>query len=134
AADERGSAVARVAALAAVIAAVVLVGIVLFGGSGSYKVYAYFDTAGQLVKGNVVQVGGHVAGKITDIELTNSSQAKVTMEVDDDVAPLHEGTQATIRQGSLSGIANRYVSLQPGPNNAAKIGDGGKIGADQTTS
>jgi phospholipid/cholesterol/gamma-HCH transport system substrate-binding protein len=126
--------VARVVALAAVISAVVLVGFVLFGNSGTYTVSAYFDTAGQLVKGNTVQVGGRVVGSITDITLTNSSEAKVTMTVNDDIAPLHEGTQATIRQGSLSGIANRYVSLQPGPNNAPKISDGGQITADKTTS
>ena len=55
------------------------------------------------------------------------------MEVDDDVAPLHEGTTATIRASSLSGIANRYVSLKPGPNSSAKIADGGHIGADETS-
>ena len=42
------------------------------------------------------------------------------MEVDEPVAPLHEGTTATIRATSLSGIANRYVSLNPGPNNAER--------------
>ena len=54
------------------------------------------------------------------------------MEVDEDLAPLHEGTTATIRATSLSGIANRYVSLKPGPNNADEIDDGGEIGADET--
>ena len=49
------------------------------------------------------------------------------------MAPLHEGTTATIRATSLSGIANRYVSLKPGPNNADEIADGGQIGADETS-
>ncbi len=124
---------ARVAALAGVIAAVVLVAFILFGG-GTYQVSAYFQNAGQLVKGNQVQVGGHVIGEITDVELTDSSQAKVTMRLDDDeLTPLHSGTTATIRATSLSGIANRYVSLQPGPNNAGEIPDGGRISADDTS-
>ena len=52
--------------------------------------------------------------------------------MDEDVAPLHEGTTATIRSTSLSGIANRYVSITPGPNNGREIDDGGQIGADET--
>ena len=57
----------------------------------------------------------------------------VTLEVTDgDLTPLHEGTTATIRATSLSGIANRYVSLQPGPNDASEIDDGGLIDADDT--
>jgi phospholipid/cholesterol/gamma-HCH transport system substrate-binding protein len=57
----------------------------------------------------------------------------VTMEIEDGLAPLRRGTRATIRATSLSGIANRYVSLHPGPNNASEIPDGGTIGADDTS-
>ena len=59
------SAIGRVAAVGAVIAAIVLVGLILFGGAGvgGYKVKARFLNAGQLVKGNPVQVGG-VAGRL----------------------------------------------------------------------
>ena len=42
------------------------------------------------------------------------------MTVEEELAPLHEGTTATIRATSLSGIANRYVSLEPGPNDARR--------------
>jgi len=56
------------------------------------------------------------------------------MEVGDEVAPLHEGTTATIRATSLSGITSRYISLKPGPNNGDKLEDGGRIGADETSS
>jgi phospholipid/cholesterol/gamma-HCH transport system substrate-binding protein len=126
--------VARILATAALIAAVALVALALFGGGDAYKVKATFVNAGQLVKGNEVRVGGQPIGKITEIELDDSANAVVTMEVEDVVAPLHEGTTATIRATSLSGIANRYVSLKPGPNNAERIDDGGRIGTDSTTS
>ena len=125
---------ARILATAALIAAVALVALALFGGGDAYKVEATFVNAGQLVKGNEVRVGGQPIGKITDIELDDRANAVVTMEVEDEVAPLHEGTTATIRATSLSGIANRYVSLKPGPNNAERIEDGGRIGTDSTTS
>jgi len=105
----------------------------MFGGSGSYRVKAVFDNAGQLVAGNQVRVGGQPVGKIADVELDDRANAVVTLEVDDDVAPLHRGTTATIRASSLSGIANRYVSLKPGPNSNDKIEDGGQIGSDETS-
>ena len=124
---------ARILATAALIAAVALVALAMFGGSGSYRVKAVFVNAGQLVPGNQVRVGGQPVGKISDVELDDQANAVVTMEVNDDVAPLHEGTTATIRASSLSGIANRYVSLKPGPNSSRKIDDGGHIGADETS-
>jgi phospholipid/cholesterol/gamma-HCH transport system substrate-binding protein len=124
--------VARILATAALIAAVALAALAMFGGGDSYRVEAVFDNAGQLVPGNEVRVGGQPIGSIADIELDNSANAVVTMEVSDDFAPLHEGTTATIRATSLSGIANRYVSLKPGPDSAERIEDGGRIGADST--
>ena len=48
--------------------------------------------------------------------------------------PLHEGTEAVIRATSLSGVANRYVSLTLGPDNAPQLPtDGVAIDIDQTT-
>src|SRR5215208_1679828 len=131
--SERGSTVARILATAALIAAVALIALAMFGGGDSYRVKAVFDNAGQLVPGNEVRVGGQPIGTISDIELDGSANALVTMEIGDAVAPLHEGTTATIRATSLSGIANRYISLKPGPNSADRIDDGGRIGADATT-
>ena len=125
---------ARILATAALIAAVALVALAMFGGGDSYRVKAVFDNAGQLVAGNQIRVGGQSVGTISDIELDDSANAVVTMDIGDAVAPLHEGTTATIRATSLSGITSRYISLKPGPNNAAKIDDGGRIGADQTSS
>jgi phospholipid/cholesterol/gamma-HCH transport system substrate-binding protein len=115
-----------------VLAAVAIALLAIFGGGDSYKVQAVFQNAGQLVPGNEVRVGGAPIGSITDIALNNRAQAVITMEVGDDFAPLHEGSQATIRATSLSGIANRYISLNPGPNDADEIEDGGVIDADDT--
>ena len=66
------SGVGRVAALGAVIAAVTLVAIVLFGsGSGGYEVTAKFINAGQIVKGNPVQTGGTPVGTVTAVSYTH---------------------------------------------------------------
>ncbi len=124
---------ARILALAALIAAVALAALAMFGGGDEYKVKAVFQNAGQLVPGNEVRVGGQPIGSISDIELDNRADAIVTMDIGDAVAPLHEGTTATIRATSLSGITSRYISLKPGPNNADELEDGGQIGADETS-
>ena len=107
-----------------------LAAILMFGGSSSYEVTAAFDNAGQLVKGNQVMVGGRPVGKVSSIELGDDGRADIRFSVDGDFAPLHRGTKATIRVNSLSGIANRYISISPGRNDAAEIDDGGHIDGD----
>ena len=58
------SGVGRVAALGAVVAAVALVAIVLFGGvSSGYEVKATFINGGQLVKGNPSRAAGSRSGR-----------------------------------------------------------------------
>jgi phospholipid/cholesterol/gamma-HCH transport system substrate-binding protein len=129
------SGVGRIAAVAAVVAAAVLVGFLIFGGSGGYTVKAYFINGNQLVKGNLVELDGTPIGSVTDLGLTPNGQAVVTLEINAEYTPLHNGVKATIRQASQSGIANRYVDLQmPGANSAGPaIPDGGEISADNTT-
>ncbi len=126
----RQSGVARLAGLAGLIVAVALVSLLMFGGGSSYQVKAVFENGGQLVKGNQVRVGGRPVGTIDGIELNERAQAEVEMTIEEDLAPLHQGTTATIRASSLSGIANRYVSLDPGPNDAPEIEEGGVLAAD----
>jgi phospholipid/cholesterol/gamma-HCH transport system substrate-binding protein len=127
------SGIGRVAALGAVIAAVALVALLLFGGgTGGYKVKARFLNAGQLVNGNPVQVGGVPVGSVKDIKIADNGQAEITLEIDEDHSPLRRGTLAAIRQFSQSGIANRYVDLTMPPNGSEEIPDGGTIDSDNT--
>ncbi len=121
-------------ALAALVAALAAVVAITFGpGSNTYVVNAQFHDAGQLVNGGLVQVGGRKVGKITAIRLTRNGLAEVEMTLDDDNArPLHRGTRATIRTAGLSGVANRFVELTPGPPSTAEIPDGGVLPPEQT--
>jgi phospholipid/cholesterol/gamma-HCH transport system substrate-binding protein len=111
---------------------VVVVALLMFGGGNGYTVTAVFPNAGQLVKGNNVEVAGRPIGKVKSIELDENAQARVKLSVGSGFDPLHQGTTAVVRASSLSGIANRYIELQPGPNSSPKIEDGGLIGADKT--
>jgi phospholipid/cholesterol/gamma-HCH transport system substrate-binding protein len=126
--------IARGAVLGALIAVVAVVAILVLSGGGGAEYKLIFQNAGQLVKGDDVQIGGRRVGGVKDILLTDDNQAEVVVKVDEPYAPLHRGTTATIRLTSLSGVANRYIALAPGPNNAPKIPDGGQLGVEQTTS
>lgn len=111
----------------------VVVAILLLAGGSKHEYTLVFQSAGQLVKDNDVQIGGRRIGRVADIKLSSNNLAEVRIQVDEPYAPLHQGTTATIRSGSLSGVANRYISLAPGPNSAAKIDDGATLGLDKTT-
>src|SRR4051794_14529013 len=128
--EGRGPVVGAVAG-AAVLVAIVLV--VLLAGGSSYTVHARFTNASQIVKGNAVKVSGESVGSVGDIRLTDDGQADVTLNIDaDGFHPLRRGTRAIVRQTSLSGVANRYVDLQLGGANGAKIADGGDLPTDST--
>ncbi len=108
-----------------------LVLVVLFGGSSGHTYHLLFQNGGQLVSGNQVLVAGQPIGGVDSVSLTKDAQAEVTISVDE---TLHEGTSAVIRATSLSGIANRYVSVTPGPDNAAELEDGATLTGEHTTS
>jgi phospholipid/cholesterol/gamma-HCH transport system substrate-binding protein len=112
------------------LALVVLVVLFLvFGGSGGADYHLIFDEAGQLVRGDQVQVGGVPVGSVTSIELTKDFKARVDIHVDSSLTPLHDGTVAEVRVPSLSSVANRYIALSPGPNNRPALANGATLPA-----
>lgn len=120
----------RVGALAAVAAVAGLALWVMLRGA-SYEVSLDLSNASQLVKGDLVKVGGVPVGKVSSISLADDGRARLQLSVrDDSLTPLPVGTKAVVRSTSLAGIANRYVALQLGPNNAGSIPDGGRIPAE----
>jgi len=122
------------ATLALVLAVAILAWLLVLRGSPGHEYTFVFENAGQLVRDNDVQVGGRRVGSIKDIELTDDNQAAITVEVEEPFAPLREGTEATIRLTSLSGIANRYIALAMGPGDAPELDDGAVLGTNSTTS
>jgi phospholipid/cholesterol/gamma-HCH transport system substrate-binding protein len=126
--------VARAAAFLALALVVALAAwLLLFRGGGGTEYTLLFENAGQLVPGNDVQVGGRRVGSVESIELTEDNQAAVKVRVEEPFAPLRDGSQATIRLTSLSGIANRYVALTPAPDGAEELPDGATLTTASTT-
>jgi phospholipid/cholesterol/gamma-HCH transport system substrate-binding protein len=71
---------------------------------------------------------------VQSISLTPDGEADIKIAISDgNYKPLHVGTQAIIRQASLSGVANRYVDLMLPGGNPAKIPSGGIIQENDTT-
>jgi phospholipid/cholesterol/gamma-HCH transport system substrate-binding protein len=110
--------------------AVIVLAVVFLSGGGGHKYTLVFQNAGQLVPDNQVLIGGSPVGSVESIDLTDDNLAAVHVEVDQE---LHEGTTATIRATSLSGVANHYVSISPGPNSDPALDDGAELGLSSTT-
>lgn len=126
----RGVTRGRIAVIAALAVAVIVLAFVLFSGNGGHKYTLVFQNAGQLVPDNQVLIGGSPAGTVESLGLTEDNLAEVNVEVEQQ---LHEGTTAVIRATSLSGVANHYVSISPGPNSNSPLDDGAELGLSSTT-
>ena len=128
----RGSRNGRVVAFSALGAVVLIVAYLVFAGGGGATYQLIFAEAGQLVRGDEVQVGGVPVGSVTGIALTHDYKAKVTIHVDSSLTPLHLGTVAQVRVPSLSTVAARYIALTPGPNSAPALPAGATLPSSAT--
>lgn len=75
-----------------------------------YTLSAAFDDTNGLAHGADVVVAGTQVGQVTNVA-ASGRQAVVTMRIDRGYAPMHRGTVARIRYGSL--LAQKYVELAP---------------------
>jgi phospholipid/cholesterol/gamma-HCH transport system substrate-binding protein len=116
--------------IVALAVAVIVLAVVFFSGGGGHSYTLVFQNAGQLVPDNQVLIGGSPVGSVKSIGLSDDNLAEVHVEVDQE---LHEGTTAEIRATSLSGVANHYVSISPGPNSNPALDDGAELGLASTT-
>jgi len=107
----------------------VAVGVILVGGaafalasphltgSSTHEMRIQFQSADGLVSGSDVLEAGTKIGQISDIQPTQSNSALVTIQVEGDHWPVHQGVTADIRPKSLLG--EKYVDLHDGPQNAS---------------
>ncbi len=131
--DTVGAATRGLAALS-LVAAIAVVTIIVLSSGSTYSLHAQFQDASGLVTGDLVMMGPAKVGTISAIGLTPSGAADVGLSLDSDIGPLHQGTVARIYEDSLSGIANKYIELQPGSPNAPPIENGGVIDESHTYS
>jgi phospholipid/cholesterol/gamma-HCH transport system substrate-binding protein len=130
-ATSRRTTPARIAAITGLAIVVIALLVILLSGGSSHTYKLVFQNASQLVNGNQVLIGGHPVGSVEEISLTEDNLAQIEISVEQE---LHEGTTATARATSLSGVANHYISLSPGPNSNPPLEDGATLGLASTTS
>lgn len=126
----RRPSLARIATVGALVAFAVLVIALIVNSNSGYSYNLLFQNAGQLVNDNQVLVGGEPIGSVDSIDLTPDNLASVHITVDQQ---LHEGSTAVIRATSLSGVANHYISISPGPNSNAALPSGSTLTLASTT-
>ncbi len=129
------SVIGRAAAIAAVVLAIIVVAVIVLQGGSSYQVRAIFSNASQIVNGDLVEVSGNSIGTVSNISLTPNGQAVLTLTINQGAFdPLRQGTLATVREVSLSGVASRYVDLRLGSATGAPIPNNGVIPTRYTAS
>jgi phospholipid/cholesterol/gamma-HCH transport system substrate-binding protein len=107
-------------------------GLVAVGGTGialvdherPYSVDVVLPAATNLVKGSDVQIKGFSAGKVERLE-ARDGKAVVTLNMDKDFAPLHDGTTAKISWKATLG--ERIMDLEPGSRSNAPLPDGALV-------
>src|SRR3954471_13789480 len=104
---------------------------IAFGGSTpmkakQYQIHASFPEATTLADEADVRIAGVNVGKVRKKELDKGGHAtRVTLSIEQQYAPLNEGTKAIVRQKTLLGEG--YVELTPGSKSAPKLKDGEEI-------
>jgi virulence factor Mce-like protein len=106
---------------------------VTFGGPTPFKAKPYeikvpFNEATQLAEQSDVRISGVNVGKVQSIALApNHKQALATVDIDDQYAPIPEGSRAMLRTKTLLG--ETYIELTPGSNEGPKLADGAELPA-----
>ena len=86
-----------------------------------YKIYANFQTAQDLKKGDLVKMAGVEIGRVDDIRLANE-KVRVTLKVRKADAEIRTDSKATIKFTGLMG--QNFVSLDFGSANAPRAVEG----------
>lgn len=109
------------AGLAAIAFLSLSVGDLSFSRSGGMKLYANFDQIGSLKTRAPVEISGVKIGTVESISLNDDFRARVTLDVDKNIA-LPVDTSASIMTAGLLG--DQYILLQAGAeDDTLKPGD-----------
>jgi len=100
----------------------------------NWEIKAAFETANNLRPGSPVRIAGVEVGKVSEVEhrAPGSTDAIVTMRIDEEGRPLHEDATFKIRPRIfLEG--NFFVDVTPGSPSAPELEDGDTIPVNQTS-
>ena len=106
-----------------------------FGGPIPLKPKGYqfeitLNEANQLAGEADVRISGVPVGKVKTIENSPDGTTAVTVEINEQYAPIPQNTRAILRQKTLLG--ETYVELSPGTASEGMLAEGATLPADQT--
>ena len=94
-----------------------------------YRIHVAFPEATQLATQADVRMAGVSVGKVVAKDIgkgPHTNRTIATIQLDQNVAPLHSNANAILRQKTLLG--ETYIELTPGTNNAPRIHENGWLG------
>lgn len=107
------------------VAVAVVVSFLVVSAGGSYQVTAVMPAGNpNLIVGSPIYVDGFRKGEIDDIQPKNN-RAVVTVSLDSDVGPLHQGAFMDVKWKAL--VGERLLFIQDGPRNTPEIPDGARV-------
>ncbi len=101
-----------------------------FGSGETVEYSAIFKSASLLEEGDDVRVGGVALGKVQEVEIHDTTTAKVTFSVAKEL-PITDTSQVEIRYLNL--VGDRYLTVLQGKPGAAKIEPGATIPITHTS-
>lgn len=110
--------------IAAGVVALIAVAVIVTTRSNDYEAKLVIPSAAELSSGSPVWINGRTVGQIKDLGI-NDGKAVVTVSLDKDVAPLHDGT--TSRVEWVSAVGERVLTLYPGKSSNPEIPSGGYL-------
>lgn len=118
-----------------VVVTALVVGAVAIGVSnevenGKTTVTAMFANANTLEVGNTVRADGVDVGKVREITLQDG-QARVTIEVDEQLTPVH--SDASMRIRAVNVLGEKYVEFNPGSAGAPQLAESEVLPAKRTS-
>jgi phospholipid/cholesterol/gamma-HCH transport system substrate-binding protein len=119
----RGS-VLWLVALGVAVVVIAVAAISVLRHEDTYRLQILMPTAEGTFPGGSVKMRGEDVGTVSDVAVTGN-KALVTVELQDDAAPLHVGTTARISWQAV--LNERFVDLLPGPATAPAIPSGTRI-------
>lgn len=109
--------------LTAMAVGLVATGAVVTGGD-DYEVSLVVPSAAQISDRTPVWINGHRAGAVTGLDVEDG-KAVITVSIDEDFAPIHDGT--TSRVEWVSAVGERVLTLYPGKAENTELPDGAML-------
>ena len=94
-------------------------------GAKGYRFKVQFDESTLLVQEAEVRISGLNVGRVKKRDLGRGTSTEVTIEIQEEFAPIPRDTRALLRQKSLLGQI--YVELTPGDPGKGMLPDGGSL-------